>query len=53
MAKMKKATAIKTYFSTESKPVEMSELKALIKADRKGYEEMAALCAIELGVEIE
>lgn len=47
-----KAGVLKAYFSVPGKPVTMAELREFIKGDSKGYNELAELCAKELGVTI-
>lgn len=44
--------ALKQYFSTPEKPLTNSELIELRKADPKGFNELAALVAKELGATI-
>jgi hypothetical protein len=39
-------------YSVPGKPVTMAELRDFIKGDSKGYNELAELCAKELGVTI-
>jgi hypothetical protein len=55
MAKMSRAKAIQTFFddpSNNSSKPKMGELKEL-RSDKKAYDEMAEMCATELGVELE
>jgi len=47
-----RVSAIKGFMG-ESKPVEFSELKELLKKDKEGYEWMAQECAKALGEELE
>ena len=48
---LSKVEAIKSYMGSE-KPVTFPELKALMLADREGYEWMAQECAKALGEEL-
>jgi len=51
--KVPKPTVLKNYFG-DKKPVDTAELRALMAGEggRADYDELAALAAVELGVEI-
>ncbi len=49
---MTKTTALKTFFSTEEKPVTNQELLDFRKASVAGYDEIAELCLQALGEQL-
>lgn len=48
-----KVTALKTFFSTKTKPITNTELLALRREDKESFDELAKLCAVELGEELD
>jgi hypothetical protein len=48
-----KVQVIREYFNTPEKPITSAELMDLAKNDRKGYDELAILCAKALNVTLD